>query len=176
MERERVPRGRGRHGEFGDHGPACADDRAGEVEILRRMQFRESPAQHGDRLAAGVDRGLMHDGVDPDGQAAHGGPAAVRRRFGQMPRHPRPVVRGVARAHDGNGANGEVGRQGAAQIDAQRGVAELPQVGGIFVVGPAEDGHAAVPGDFEFAGQVGVLAPVQDAVGQPLADPPDAGQ
>ena len=88
----------GAHGKLG-HNQAFGSDLRRQLAILRRVYHVHAAAQHGDRLAATLQRALVRRGIDSTRHAADDGESRVG-EVGRKPFRDRQAVRrGAARSH-----------------------------------------------------------------------------
>ena len=71
--------------------------------MLRRIDFQEAAAEHGDRTTAGVERATMGGPVDSARQAAHDRETNARQPGSQFLGLRQAIARGVASSDDGDG-------------------------------------------------------------------------
>jgi hypothetical protein len=160
-QREGVP-GRAGRGPKLRHQRAAGRDRLGQVGVLGGIAAGDAGAEHGDRAAAGRQRGLVGGGIDPAGEPGDDGDPLVDQPSGhaRRPGQPRPT-----RADHGDRTS-VGGLQRAPAKQERWRVGDLPEVGRVVRVQDGDQPGADLLGERQLLGDegLGLLQLIEAAV------------
>ena len=141
-------------GKLADYGAPFGQDSLRQAPVFPGVHRIQSVAQHGNRPAAGIDRGPVGGGVNPHGQAADHHHAAPGQGGAQVGGNAASVVGGPPGADHRQGCLIRVRAQDAAGVQHRRRIGRLFQATGVLGIVPGKSRDAGFRQSFQLVVRV----------------------
>ena len=173
--RKRLAVGLDLHRKFGNDCAIAAANFLRKRGVLRRIKFRQTGTDHGDRAALRCQRALMRGGVDSARQTADDSEARIGELIGKFLGGFHPVMRRAPRADDSDGVLIALG-QFAPNVEHDRRRMDLAELARIEWRIACDDIRAERANTFEFRRQIHDGFPADNLIRDVVADSFDRAQ